>query len=61
MENGDGAAHKLACCRASAPIAKWEFEELDPLLIVSIVEEWKKQEHLKYVVADEAEMLSLPP
>ena len=39
---------------------QYSFDELDPLAIVSIVEEWSKKEPLKVVEHLEAAMLSLP-
>lgn len=44
----------------SAAIEKWGFDELDPLAVVSIVEEWSKKEPFKVVEAPEAAMLPFP-
>ncbi len=46
--------------RPLAPIKKWNFDGLDPLTIVALIEDWKSKTPLISLVADEAAVLSLP-
>lgn len=48
------ATQRLPC------VETYAFDELDPLAVVSIVEEWSKKEPFKVVEHPEAAMLSLP-